>query len=168
MVVENFNAHYDGVRNKGGQTKLSFVSNTSRNAIKVAPPSSKKAVQKTQKLAKKKQSTSKKTNISESGTTKNVGKNVPAATTSKLDSSDDFGSNSDDDKASETDDVAIPKDEQRKREAMTAEKVSIEAMKNRTERKETKAALRKKSDKKSEIWTYFSEVIKVGTHVFFL
>jgi hypothetical protein len=168
MVVENFNAHYDGVRNKGGQTKLSFVSNTSRNAIKVAPPSSKKAVQKTQKLAKKKQSTSKKSNILESGTTKNVGKNVPAATTSKLDSSDDFGSNSDDDKASETDDVAIPKDEQRKREAMTAEQVSIEAMKNRTERKETKAALRKKSDKKSEIWTYFSEVIKVGTHVFFL
>ena len=129
------------------------------------PPSSlNKAVQKTKKLANSKQAASKKRNISESK--KKVGKNVPAATTSKLDSSDNSGSNSDDDKASATDDVAIPRDEQRKREAMTAEKVSIEAMKNRTERKETKAALRKKSDKKSEIWTYFSEVIKVGTQVF--
>ena len=106
---------------------------------------------------------SKKRNISESRSTKKVGKNVPTATTSKLASSDDSGSNSDEDKALATDDVAIPTDEQRQREAMTAENVAIEAMKNRTERKETKAALRKKSDKKSEIWTYFSEVNKVGT-----
>ena len=166
MVVENFNAHYLGGKNKGGQTKLSFVSNTSGSSIKGPTTSSNKAVQKTKKLANSKQAVSKKRNISESRSTKKGGKNVPAATTSKLASSDDSGSNSDEDKALATDDVAIPTDEQRKREAMTAEKVSIEAMKNRTERKETKAALRKKCDKKSEIWTYFSEVIKVGSQVF--
>jgi hypothetical protein len=62
---------------------------------------------------------------------------------------------------SETEDIPVAGDEQRKREAMTAEMVSLEAMKNRAERKEKKAGLRKKSDKKSEIWTYFSEVTKV-------
>ncbi len=157
MVVDNFNAHYVGVKNKGGQTKLTFVS----SVIKEPQSSVKKGLPKSKKIPKKEQVTSRKPNISKATTTKRGKKSVPEATSSKNILSEDSVSNSEDVEESETEDIPVAGDEQRKREAMTAEMVSLEAMKNRAERKEKKAGLRKKSDKKSEIWTYFSEVTKV-------
>ena len=149
MVVENFNAHYVGVKNKGGQTKLSFVSSTASggSVIKEPQSSSKKVLEKSKKIPKKEQITSRKPIIPKGSTTKRGKKNGPEATCSKIILSDDSVSNSDDGEESETEDIPIRGDEQRKREAMAAEKVSLEAMQNRADRKEKKLGWGRKAIK---------------------